>query len=665
MVYVLMHILFIEKETQEMIRGLGKRMQPFSSPKNRHHGHGHGQAHGHGSFGHHNSIRPWMNNNNNSSSMGTYSEKDYSDTVDREHKIRIVEKLGQMKNALLDDQMAVQTPASSSVTPYSVTSFDSSVMNIHSEGSGHNDISSKNLQLESISMDTSTPMVETPTPYLDLLSSPSNATNDSNVFASTPSNPLQDGMEWLDDTQLSSLSNNELEVMMDRYIMDVVKQLVTLATVDDELIAEIDSLDSNGYSLFHYCCAYNLISLIPVLLARGIEVNHVAADGSTGLHLAVGAGHYPIVQSLLESGAKVLVWNEEGMTPYDIAIQEGDEEMKTLITSYYTQETQSQDCQQLEIQQLQQLQHQPQPYIRSSQVQQGSNNSTPNLKILSPTRALSTPHLPLDITNGIPRSPQNNSMGLTTPGKKLLYHDHQRPQTTPEFTNILLPPIMQTTPPPNAAAAGHNANTERDTIVANKALQDAFASLSLTDKCALSISMGQFHHQQQQQQQQSAALRSGTPNRLPTAAGLFSTGGDNHTTSTAAMLHDPTTHMMMDIVMHGGNSLSSSSSSSTSLTTGSDELVGGSLSAYLPFDVNAVLGNTTTSAMTTGGATITTTNSLFASINEEDISDIQSVISETDKESLGKAMSLMGHAELLQVEEEVNLFFFSFFKLTC
>lgn len=40
--------------------------------------------------------------------------------------------------------------------------------------------------------------------------------------------------------------------------------------------------------------------------------------------------------------------------------------------------------------------------------------------------------------------------------------------------------------------------------------------------------------------------------------------------------------------------------------------------------------------------------------SSEDLNDIQSVISETDKQSLDKAMSLMGHQEIIQVEEEVR-----------
>lgn len=47
-------------------------------------------------------------------------------------------------------------------------------------------------------------------------------------------------------------------------------------------------------------------------------------------------------------------------------------------------------------------------------------------------------------------------------------------------------------------------------------------------------------------------------------------------------------------------------------------------------------------------------NSKSSQHGVDDLSDIQSAISESDKESLGKAMSLMGQQELIQVEEEAR-----------
>jgi hypothetical protein len=50
--------------------------------------------------------------------------------------------------------------------------------------------------------------------------------------------------DWLDDKSLSLLSSSDLEKLMDRYLFNVVNQLVQLAISDDDLKAELDHLDS-------------------------------------------------------------------------------------------------------------------------------------------------------------------------------------------------------------------------------------------------------------------------------------------------------------------------------------------------------------------------------------------------------------------------------------
>lgn len=138
---------------------------------------------------------------------------------------------------------------------------------------------------------------------------------------------------------------------MDSYIMSVVKQLVQLASVDEDLKAEIDSLDSAGFSLLHYCCLYNLNSLIPVLLARGASVHRKADDGacvllcpftlmcsrrvegSTPLHLAVTARNMAVCRLLIESGANIHERNDEKATPRELAEQLGFTEIQDYLLS--------------------------------------------------------------------------------------------------------------------------------------------------------------------------------------------------------------------------------------------------------------------------------------------------------------------------------------------
>lgn len=117
--------------------------------------------------------------------------------------------------------------------------------------------------------------------------------------------------------------------------------------------------------------------------------------------------------------------------------------------------------------------------------------------------------------------------------------------------------------------------------LSNKLLHEAFASLSLTDKCALSLSMSQLTSNDNGMQS-SRSTHHNTPRGV-------SIGETSH--------HHMTTHNV-------GNSLSNSN-------------------------------------------------------HTDEINDIQSVLSESDIESLDVAMSMMGHSELKQVEDEVTATIFN------
>lgn len=210
---------------------------------------------------------------------------------DKEHKIRIVEKLGTMKYALTHEEPPIGSAG-----------------------------------LTALSLDTNGAPVAGYTGRL----TPRGQAAPSFAEGADHHGP-HDGVKWLDDQELSEMSTEELEVLMDRYIMVVVKQLVQLAVMDDDLKAEIDSLDSSGFSLLHYCCLYNLNSLIPVLLARGADVNRRNSTGSTALHLAAASGHLAVVQVLVESGAVVDSCDANNVLPSDAAYEAGYMDIYNLL----------------------------------------------------------------------------------------------------------------------------------------------------------------------------------------------------------------------------------------------------------------------------------------------------------------------------------------------
>ena len=202
--------------------------------------------------------------------------------VDREYKIRIVEKLGSVKSALLHDE------------------------NDHPNLSFAPAISS----------------------------SEATATNSNPLIHSSQSNDDHDGgMVWLDEVEVSKMSNAELELAMDRYITTIMQELVNFAAFDDDLKAEINSLDPSGFSLLHYCSLYDLTSLIPILVARGAEVNQRTSSGSTPLHLAVAAGHMGAAGALLSNGADMFAVDANSLTAIEIAKHSSFEHIENLLVT--------------------------------------------------------------------------------------------------------------------------------------------------------------------------------------------------------------------------------------------------------------------------------------------------------------------------------------------
>jgi hypothetical protein len=264
----------------------------------------------------------------NQASMNRHRLNELQGTVcdfDKENKIRIVEKLGTMKSALSQE--------------YPLE--DGHALNKYSANSGSN--------MEEISSSAASPVFSKPVKNdIEAYQPKLGTANDSMGNLSTnvsfgfvfrePDNAgvninSEAGMnvKWLNDQELSELTTEELEIIMDRYIMEVVKQLVQLAALDEDLKAEIDSLDSSGFSLLHYCCLYNLTSLVPVLIAKGANVNKRTGNGSTALHLAAGAGHLAVAEVLVQSGAVVTTFDANNVLPSDAAYNAGYAEIYNML----------------------------------------------------------------------------------------------------------------------------------------------------------------------------------------------------------------------------------------------------------------------------------------------------------------------------------------------
>ena len=76
----------------------------------------------------------------------------------------------------------------------------------------------------------------------------------------------------------------------------------------------VDSPDSGGRSALMYAVHYEQVDCVKALLARGANVNHQAADGSTALHYAAFSGSLAMQQLLLKHQADPLLADHEQRT---------------------------------------------------------------------------------------------------------------------------------------------------------------------------------------------------------------------------------------------------------------------------------------------------------------------------------------------------------------
>ena len=101
----------------------------------------------------------------------------------------------------------------------------------------------------------------------------------------------------------------------------IICNLVDVKGVDAE--TTLDTIGQNAIHLVAVSSAYDTerqISLIGYLIQQGANVNQQrTSDGWTPLFLAVTFGLQPIVNALLQSGAKTMIKDHQEMTPEDYA----------------------------------------------------------------------------------------------------------------------------------------------------------------------------------------------------------------------------------------------------------------------------------------------------------------------------------------------------------
>jgi len=273
-------------------------------------------------------------------------------------------------------------------------------------------------------------------------------------------NIINDSEEWLEDSALSMLRPADLSSIMDHVLLTVVKQLIQFASSDIELKAELDSLDETGFSLLHYCSMFNLEHLVPVILSKGGGVNHKTRCGSTALHLAASAGHIAVTRLLVESGADIEELDASGLRPEDQAIRRGFIEVVS--------------------------------YLREVGHERGNGEGH--------TLSSRPSSIDLNQSNGVDdtyhqsasNTPPSSRMDMST-NDFTSYGSNQNtsPCTSEHFSHEITNNIPHNYSHTESKTASPSVSVTSDLdLRQNSLLYDAFASLSLADKCAFSLSLG-------------------------------------------------------------------------------------------------------------------------------------------------------------------------------
>jgi ankyrin repeat protein len=81
----------------------------------------------------------------------------------------------------------------------------------------------------------------------------------------------------------------------------------------------------------HAAVAGNHPELVKLLVGDGSDINDQQQGGWTALHGASQHGNYAMVAYLLKNGADPEIANDDGLTAFDIAMEEGHDEAAELL----------------------------------------------------------------------------------------------------------------------------------------------------------------------------------------------------------------------------------------------------------------------------------------------------------------------------------------------
>ena len=106
-----------------------------------------------------------------------------------------------------------------------------------------------------------------------------------------------------EESALEALNDDEIDTLSSKLNEKFLTNLVQYA-VRENMMGEMNALDSCGFNLLHYVCLYNHQRLAQVLIQQGsADINALSADGRTPLTIAVMRGHDQLARDLERCGA--------------------------------------------------------------------------------------------------------------------------------------------------------------------------------------------------------------------------------------------------------------------------------------------------------------------------------------------------------------------------
>lgn len=109
---------------------------------------------------------------------------------------------------------------------------------------------------------------------------------------------------------------------------------VALNTIITDCNANLDTLDSNGWTALHHASYNGDIISAKTLLTKGAKVGAYSNLGKTALHFAAMRNHTDLIRLLIQNKAMLEAQDELHCTPLHLACKKGSLEAASMLLAY-------------------------------------------------------------------------------------------------------------------------------------------------------------------------------------------------------------------------------------------------------------------------------------------------------------------------------------------